>query len=203
MFAYFINIQHLDWAVCIQCVSTLDKKNLRCRLVETMNPQASFTTKQQWNQLQTGFYCQSSSSSSLSLSLSSLFQKQRKRNSDWLSWYFPINFVSFLIFPPYQQSLEYTDCVSYGYGGKIVPKKGGCPGYDTKLHLMGECKVLPSLPFLPYSLGPEVVVPLRVPSLVQIYLFVNYLEYLISFKHVQKKLISNWPKNVNVNIHCT
>ena len=72
----------------------------------------------------------------------------------------------------------YTDC-----RGGIIPfhPKRGCPGYDTKLHLMVRfqfwssrvCGVLLQCPYS-HVHWPEEVVPVRVPSIGQINLFKNY-----------------------------
>ena len=81
-----------------------------------------------------------------------------------------------------ERGLEYTDCIPF-IGVRPPPKKWGCPGYDTKLHLVVRLQFWKSVEYrIPlqqhYSLVHSeisVLVPVRIISQCQINLFENYL----------------------------
>ena len=82
------------------------------------------------------------------------------------------------------REIEYVECILYR--GVRPSQEKGCPEYDIKLHpvlkLWGVWNTL-SLPLLPGPLYPEVVIPVKVPFIGQVDLFVNYL-YLIGIPDI-------------------
>ena len=78
------------------------------------------------------------------------------------------------IFPPYQQSLEYTTCILCR-GLRYSHQKWVCPGHDTNFIWWWSSRSgalenveTPSLPFLPGSFWPEMALSARIPSMGQI-----------------------------------